>query len=72
MYNFLLALRLLRRMKKTANKAVQDMDLLAVATQAAGYGFEIGRGQPMYETLNASIDNPFTNPNWRDKVIHNG
>lgn len=38
---------------------------------ARAYGFEIGRGQPLGETVVASGDNPFNDPDWRDRVSFN-
>jgi hypothetical protein len=82
--NLLISLRSWRKACKAAKvtekaiaatKALDDAFNQArdhlIATQAAGYGFEIGRGQPMVSELVASKDNPFKDPNWRDKVVDN-
>jgi hypothetical protein len=35
---------------------------------ARAYGFEIGRGQALKETVETSLDNPFMNNAWRDAI----
>lgn len=46
-------------------KEVEEIDRCARA-----YGWEIGRGHPMVETISeCTLGNPFLDPNWR-KVIY--
>jgi hypothetical protein len=45
-------------------------ELTEIDRQARAYGFEIGRGQPLAEQVNASDDNPFLDKNWRQSVIY--
>lgn len=40
-----------------------------VATQAAAYGWEIGKGQDFAPVLHASSDNPFLDRDWRTKFV---
>jgi hypothetical protein len=46
---------------------VQDMD-----RNARGYGWEVGRGQPLREVMTASPDNPFMDPDWQAPVAAAG
>lgn len=38
--------------------------------QARAYGWEIGKGTPIAEVVTASEENPFIDPEWRDRYIH--
>ena len=35
---------------------------------ARAYGWEIGRGKPLTQVLDFSPENPFIDPNWKEKV----
>jgi len=50
----------------TSNK--KDPDLLEMDRMARAYGFEIGRGQRLTESVQTQGDNPFLDPNWREKI----
>ncbi len=43
-----------------------------VIRNASAYAYEIGRGQPMNQTIHASFDNPFLDKDWRKKVALDG
>lgn len=40
---------------------IEDLD-----RNARAYGWEIGRGKTLGETVEMSPDNPFRDPDWRD------
>lgn len=44
------------------------IDLSEVDRNARAYGWEIGRGQALAETIEFSDDNPFVDPNWRNRI----
>ena len=46
-----------------------DEEVLEVDRVARAYGYEIGRGHPLTETVKASEDNPFLDPNWRVNMV---
>lgn len=35
---------------------------------ARAYGFEVGRGQPLANTVTTSPGNPFLDPEWRSRL----
>jgi hypothetical protein len=43
-------------------------ELTEIDRQARAYGFEIGRGQPLAEQVNANDSNPFLDKDWRESV----
>ena len=43
-------------------------ELSEVDRAARAYGWEIGRGQSLAEQVETSPDNPFMDPNWRDRI----
>lgn len=78
MLQLILAIRSARRAFKQADQvkkaliAADALFLADVTTQAAAYGFEIGTGAPLKETVNVSPNNPFRNPEWRATVEPGG
>ena len=72
---YLELLLLLRRLRKAFKDSRQiaevavDVDLEAIATQAAAYGYEIGRGKALRTVVNTTPDNPFLNKHWRREVV---
>lgn len=43
-------------------------ELDEIDRNARAYGFEIGRGKPLTKKFDASEDNPFLDPNWKDNI----
>jgi len=50
-----------------AGGTLTEQQLEEIDRNARAYGYEIGRGKPMTDQLDASPDNPFLDPDWRDK-----
>jgi len=56
-----------KKLKPSRVRQVSDSQMLEIDRQARAYGWEIGRGRSMDEKIDASPDNPFLDPDWRDK-----
>lgn len=51
------------------NEKVYSRDEIEEFTRnARAYGWEVGKGKPLTETISTSPDNPFLDPNWRDHL----
>jgi hypothetical protein len=44
------------------------IDLYEIDRQARAYGWEIGHGKELNKEIHTSPDNPFMDPNWRDRI----
>lgn len=52
-------------------KARRARRLEEIDRNARAYGWAVGRGQPLAEQIESGDDNPFHDPDWRERIEAN-
>lgn len=53
---------------KAVDALVKDSYIMEVDRNARAYGWEIGRGSEIKPMIQMTDDNPFENPDWRERI----